>query len=190
MIRRAEARYEALGREIEMLTAELEQNNSGQRHHTVLLQARPALEKIIARWEDVPRQERRNLFEAFAQYINIHKLNRSSKLITIYWRDGSTSQHKTLRESRGYFWEPEDLEKLREMVENDADQVEILRAFPDCAWRALQERYAYHFNNKHWRKDYAGKQPYPRNTRWEDTEEAQSGLLAPQLDASTSSTGT
>lgn len=189
MIRRAEAKYEALDREIEMLSSELEHLNAGEQHQVALLQARPALGKLIERWDDVPRQERRSLFEAFAHYINIHKVNRTVKSITVHWRDGSTSQVKTLRKSLGYFWEPEALERLREMVENDVDQVEILRTFPGFTWRALQERYAYNFGNGHWRKEYAGKRPYTVKTRWEDTEEAQQEAELPQLDASSPSTG-
>ena len=75
MIRRAEARFEALEREIKMLSAELERLKSDQGHHLALIRARPALEKLIARWKDVPRQERRSLFEACARFIKITRLN-------------------------------------------------------------------------------------------------------------------
>jgi DNA invertase Pin-like site-specific DNA recombinase len=187
MIRRAEARFEALEREIKMLSAELERFKTDQGHQSALIQARPALEKLIVRWKDVPRQERRSLFEAFAHFIKITRLNTASKKITIYWRDGSQSAQIHVRKSSGYYWEPENLEKLRDMVENDVDQVEILRAFPDYSWRALQERYAYRYGDGRWRKDYAGVRRYPRNIRWEDTEEAQTES-SPQPEASSSST--
>ncbi len=178
MIRRAEARYEALDHEIRLLTAELERVTSGQQHQTALLQARPALEKLITRWDDVPRQERRSLFEAFAHYINISRVNRNYKRLTVYWRDGSTSEVLTKPE-RTYYWEPQDLEILRHLVESNVDQVEILRAFPEMTWRLLQMRYSYHFNpDNHWPKTYTGTVLYPIHTCWADTEEAKSGLLA------------
>jgi hypothetical protein len=170
-----------------MLSAELERLKSDQRQMMSLIRARPALEKLISRWKDVPRQERRSLFEACAHFIKITRLNTASKEISIYWRDGSQSAQIYVRKGNGYYWEPENLEKLRDMVENDTDQVEILRAFPDYSWRALQERYAYHYGDGHWRKSYAGAHPYPRNTRWEDTEEAQTES-ASQLEASSPST--
>jgi DNA invertase Pin-like site-specific DNA recombinase len=173
MIQRAEARYEALGHEIAMLSAELAHHDADQRHKFALTQARPALEKLIERWEDVPRQERRSLFEAFAHYINIHRVNRNYKKLTVYWRDGSTTDHLT-KPPRTYYWEPEDLEKLRQMVENNVPQVEILKTFPAQTWRLLQMRYSYHFTeNNRWPKTYTGRVDYPIKTSWADTVEAQ-----------------
>jgi hypothetical protein len=60
------------------------------------------------------------------------------------------------------------------MIHNNVDQWEILREFPDYTWRALQERYAYNFGDGLWYKDYKGKKPYNRNTRWRNTAEYQS----------------
>ncbi len=186
MIRRTQARYETADAEIAMLTAELERVRASKRHSLSVVKARPALEQVIARWDEVPRTERRALFEGFAEHISITKLSRSTKRITIAWRDGSTSSYEIARESRGYFWEEDDLQQLRQMVERNADQVEILRAFPQYTWRALQERYAYNFGHGHWPKTYTGERPYNRHTRWVDTAEAKAEA---QLKASTASTG-
>jgi DNA invertase Pin-like site-specific DNA recombinase len=186
MVRRAQAKYEAADGEIAMLSAELERLKAKDLRSLVALEARPALEKVIANWENVPRQERRALFEGFATHVQITRLSRSTKRIAVHWRDGSISSYDVTRESRGYFWEDEDLEKLRQMVESNNDQVEILRTFPQYTWRALQERYAYNFNHKHWPSTYTGKLPYPRRTKWADTLEAK---LGPQPDASYASTG-
>ncbi len=73
------------------------------------------------------------------------------------------------------------------MIEGGVDQVDILRTFPDYTWRALQERYAYNFGHGRWLLSYGGKRPYPRDTRWEDTEEARA-LSATQVTMSTTST--
>lgn len=172
MVERAQARFEATNGEIQMLSAELAAVQAKTKHSQALIQARPALEKVIVNWARVPRQEKRALFEGFATHIHIQKLSRSTKRLTLHWRDGSISSYDVARESRGYFWENEELEKLRQMVEGDSDQVDILRAFPEYTWRALQERYAYNFNEGHWPKTYQGTKRYPRLTRWADTEEA------------------
>jgi hypothetical protein len=185
MVERAQARYEAADGEIKMLTAELEALEAKTQHSLALIKARPALEKVIANWQVVPRQEKRALFEGFAIHIHITKLSRSTKRITVCWRDGSASSYDVTRESRGYFWEDEELEKLRQMVEASADQVEILRAFPQYTWRAIQERYAYNFGDGHWPKSYTGQKKYTRYIRWEDTEEAKAEA---QLTASGQST--
>ncbi len=63
------------------------------------------------------------------------------------------------------------METLREIVESSAPQVEILRRFPGPTWRAIQERYAYHFNNKRYFAGYTGERKYGKKTRWQDTEE-------------------
>lgn len=185
MVARAQARYEAADGEIAMLTAELEALQAKTQYSLALINARPALEKVIKNWQVVPRQEKRALFEGLARYIQITKLSRSTKQISVHWRDKSVSKYEVTRESRGYFWEDEELEKLRQMVEASADQIEILRAFPQYTWRAIQERYAYNFGDGHWPKSYTGKKPYTRYIRWKDTEEAKAEA---QLTASEQST--
>jgi len=187
MIQRVEARYEATEQELAALEAELVRLHSGKRRKVTLGSALPVLQTVIDNWQDVPRQERRSLFESFATHIHITKVTRHTKQITIHWRDGSTTMHSTTHRSKGYFWEEKDLNRLKEMFDNDVDQVEILRTFPDYAWRALTQRMRYHFG-KGWWKTYKGKKMYPRNTKWADTEEAQAEQEA-QLVTSSASTG-
>src|SRR5690606_32537454 len=164
-------RYKALEGEVESLRAELSRLKSGKNKRINLAEAKPVLETVIARWEDVPRQERRSLFEAFATHIHLTKVTRHTKIVTVHWRDGSTVSKNATHKSKGYFWEDDALEQLKAMVEGDVDQWEILRAFPDYTWKALQERYAYQFGKGRWRTAYAGKKPYGRYTRWRSTEE-------------------
>lgn len=171
MIARAEARYQALDGELASLKIDLKRLKSGEKKRTNLAKAKPVLETVIAHWEAVPRKERRRLFEAFATHIHVSKITRHSKLLTVHWRDGSTASQKATHRSKGYFWEEEALEQLREMVETDAPQWQILKAFPDHTWKALQERYAYRYGSGRWWTDYAGDKPYGRYTRWRGTEE-------------------
>ena len=100
----------------------------------------------------MPRPERRALLEGFARYVNLSRLSRATKRVTIYWRDDSASVREVTRESRGFFWEDDELEQLRVLVDSSVDQVEILRTFPNHTWRALQERYAYNFGKGTGRK--------------------------------------
>ncbi|MDL1900532.1 recombinase family protein [Anaerolineae bacterium CFX9] len=171
MVARAQAHFEKADYEIANLRIELARIESGKQRSRSLIEARPALEMVIARWDDVPSEEKRALFEAFAYYIKVSKISRHTKQAVVYWRDGTTSRRSTTHKSLGYFWEEEDLEKLRAMVEGDVDQWIILRTFPDYTWKALQERYAYKYGNGRWRSEYAGNKPYGRYTRWRGTEE-------------------
>jgi hypothetical protein len=187
MIQRVEARYEATEQELNALEAELVRLQSGEKRQLTLDSALPVLQTVIENWQDVPRNERRSLFESFATHIHISKVTRHTKHITVHWRDSSTSMHSTTHRSKGYFWEDEDLDRLKAMFDNDVDQVEILRAFPDYVWRALTQRMRYHFG-KGWWKGYQGEKKYPRNTSWADTEEAQAEQGS-QLVTSSASTG-
>jgi hypothetical protein len=72
---------------------------------------------------------------------------------------------------RNFSWSPDELERLRQMVEDSTDQVDLLKAFHGVTWRNLQERYAYHFGDGRWFAGYTGQRKYGKHTRWQDTEE-------------------
>lgn len=181
MVTRAEARFEAADREIVELQAELARIQSGKQRSRSLEEARPALELVIARWNDVPGEEKRGLFEAFARYVKVTKVTRKTKRISVHWRDGSVSTRSTTHKSLGYFWEDGELERLRDMIEGNVDQWRILREFPDYTWRSIQERYAYNFGKGgRWGRTYKGKCPYTRFTRWQDTAEYQAEMVTTQ----------
>jgi hypothetical protein len=185
LVKRAEAQYAAAERQIEMLTAEIERLKTVGVPKTTVLQARPALDKVIANWNSVPRQERRALFEAFAKYIEFNRKKPKFRNIIIHWRDGSTTS-RAIRS--GYrLWSKDEIEHLRQLVESHTDQVEILRAFPDHTWESLQDIYSYNCTpNRRWFAEYAGKRPYPQRTRWPDTLEYKLLNISPER--STSST--
>jgi hypothetical protein len=181
MVSRAQARFEAADREIALLQAELRRIEAGARQSRSLAEARPALELVIARWNEVPGSEKRGLFEAFAQFITVTKLTRKTKTVRVHWRDGSISTRSTTHKSLGYFWEDAELEKLRQMVEDNVEQWRILREFPDYTWKSLQERYGYRFGEGgRWGRSYTGRCPYPRFTRWQDTDEYRAEQQAAQ----------
>ncbi|MBK8034720.1 MAG: recombinase family protein [Chloroflexi bacterium] len=184
MVARAQAHFEKADYEIANLRTELARIESGKQRSRSLVEARPALELVIARWDDVPSEEKRALFEAFAHYIKVTKVTRHTKHVTVFWRDGSTSMRSTTHKCNGYFWDEPELEALRAMIDSNVDQWRILREFPDYTWRSLQERYAYRYGNGYYPKHYAGKKPYNRFARWQDTAEYQAEVNASQLAAS------
>lgn len=171
MIERIQSRYIQAKQQSEALQVELVQVAETDTYWQSLQEARPALQKIVNQWQDVPRNERRSLFEAFAKYINVTRTGRFSKRIEIYWRDGSITKRDVQQGSRGSFWTQEDLNKLGDLIESNVDQIDILRTFPQYTWRQLQQRYAYHFNNNKWLKTYTGAVKYTRHKKWSDTEE-------------------
>jgi DNA invertase Pin-like site-specific DNA recombinase len=170
IVRNMEASYEANEREIQRLQAELKELQSGDRYRTSLIQARPALELVLMNWQIVPVPFRRELLEAFAQRIILKKLNPLERQLLIQWRDGTESQTTFTRQGWRMFWSPDEIEKLGELVASNAHQAEILRAFPEVAWKDIQARYRYHFK-KYMPKVYKGEKPYSIECRWQDTDE-------------------
>ncbi len=186
IVRHLEASYEANEREIEHLRAEVKNLWSSDRYRTGIIQARPALELVIMNWLMVPMAYRRELFEAFAQRVVISKLNPLERQLVIQWRDGTQSDTRFNRQGWRIFWSPDEVEKLRTLVENHAPQVEILQAFPQVTWADLQARYRYHFK-KSLPKVYQGEKPYPIHYRWQDTDEYKNELPEILLNGAVSS---
>ncbi|MBZ0286838.1 MAG: hypothetical protein K8I30_04435, partial [Anaerolineae bacterium] len=120
---------------------------------------------------DVPRTSRRELFDAFAQRIVVSKIDMIHRRVTVCWRDGSESSEVIKPLRRNFSWSPDELDRLRQMVEDSTDQVDLLKAFDGVTWRNLQERYAYHFGDGRWFAGYTGQRKYGKYTRWQDTEE-------------------
>lgn len=120
MIQRAQANYEATGRRIESLKAELDLLKQTDRREKTLLRARPALIRIALNWAHIPSNERRNIFQEFAEYIHISRVNRAAKRIYIHWRDGSTSEDTIMRQTRGWLWEDDDLALLQTLIEGQS----------------------------------------------------------------------
>jgi hypothetical protein len=171
LIKQMEMSYAAHGRDIERWRAELTELQQDNRHRRVLIGARPVLDMVIARWSDVPRTSRRELFDALALRIEVSKVDMLYRRITVCWRDGSQSSVVVAQQRPNISWSPTDLQRLQQMVENSADQVDILRAFAGMKWRSIQNRYAYRFGNGRWFANYRGQRKYGPNVRWQDTEE-------------------
>ncbi|MCL4880442.1 MAG: recombinase family protein [Anaerolineae bacterium] len=179
MILRAQANYEAAARRIKELVAELEHLRTADRRAKTLLRARPALIKIVEHWDSIPSNERRNIFQEFARFITLTRLNRATKRIQIHWRDGSISEQLVMRHTKGFLWEDEDLALLKTLIEGQAEQADILKAFPERNWRQIRDIYMYHYGNDRRFSDiynvYGGKKRNERRYRnhecWEDTDE-------------------
>lgn len=175
MVRRAEAQFEAAERRVQMLEEQIEDLRSQRQRQRHLIQARPALERLVQNWERIPTEEKRNIFQDFAYEAQLTAVSSSRQRIMILWRDGSKSVEIIQRRTRfgRRFWDEYQHQRLVEMIEANCDQVDILRAFPDYSWNNLQKRYIRFKRVRYWPRDYAGHRPYKKETRWEDTKEYQ-----------------
>jgi len=178
LIRQMEMSYATHGRDIERWRQELTELQQDNRHRRVLVGARPVLEMVIARWSDVPCVSRRELFDALALRIEVSKVDMLYRRIVVCWRDGTESGVIVAQQRPNISWSPADLQRLQTMVENSADQVDILKAFAGMKWRSIQNRYAYRFGSGRWFAGYQGQRKYGPNVRWQDTEEYRQEQLA------------
>jgi len=173
IVRQLQENYVTNEHDLTRLRAELvhAQADNGQRR--MLLDARPVLEIVIARWSEVAREDRRELFEAFAERVIVNRPDMIQRTVTVVWRDGTETTRTLQRESRyRTAWSDSEYLRLRGMVESGADQVELLRAFPHASWRTLRELFVYHFGIEAWRAAFRGrKAKYGARTRWEQTDE-------------------
>jgi DNA invertase Pin-like site-specific DNA recombinase len=185
MVRNLEASYAANEREIERLRAVQIELRQGKRQREVLEDARPVLNKIIARWQDVPAANRRELFEALAVYAKVKLLDEVRRELTIFWRDGSTSSLIFRWGDFRQHWTQAELQRLREMVDAGRPQWEILKAFPHWNWHTITCRYLNHFSpDRRFIPYYKGEKKYPYRIKWHETEEYRTEQEALNLAAS------
>jgi DNA invertase Pin-like site-specific DNA recombinase len=180
IVKNLEASYEANDREIARLRVELERVRANVGQHTVMLEARPTLELIIQRWQDVPHQQRRELFEAFARRIIVDKRGDVKRQVVIEWRDGTTSETVFRSGRTQYTLTDAEAKKMVQMIYDQHPQWEILREFPELNWEGIVHRF-YHHDNHSGRIGEVYKQPrkYTYQQTWYDTKEYQQTLLIP-----------
>jgi hypothetical protein len=180
IVKNLEASYEANNREIVRLRQELERAKANIGQKTVMLDARPTLELIIQRWNDVPYQQRRELFEAFARRIIVDKDGEIKRRLVVEWRDGTTSETVFRSGRTQYTLTDDEAKKMVQMIHDQRPQWEILREFPELRWEGIVHRF-YHHDNHSGKIGEVYKQPrkYTYRQSWYDTKEYQQTLLIP-----------
>jgi hypothetical protein len=183
IVKNLEASYEANDREIVRLREELERVKATVGQHTVMLEARPTLELIIQRWDDVPHQQRRELFEAFARRIIVDKAGEIKRRLVVEWRDGTTSETVFRSGKTQYTMSKAERQKMVQMIHDQRPQWEILREFPELNWSGIVTRFFREgrITGKRGRIAEVYKQPrqYTYQQTWYDTEEYQQSLSIP-----------
>ena len=181
LVKNLEASFEANTREIEHLRQALARAKQNSQKPSVMLEARPTLELIIERWNDVSYQHRRELFEAFARRIIVDKMGDVKRYLVVEWRDGTTSETIFRSGRTQYTITKAEAKKLVQMINDQCPQWQILREFPELNWEGIVHRFYVHGGDG----DKPGligqvyKQPrkYTYKQFWKDTEEFQQELL-------------
>lgn len=184
LIRKAETQYEAACVRLMAFQQRLAEAQAQENQSADLETAPQVLKAVMDHWADTDPEDRRSLMLELAKYIEITRTGHLSKRIIIHWKDGSQSVADVRNRGRGKAWPEEDLQRLKAMIEANVDQVVLLRAFPELAWRNILDLYSWHFNNRK-RPAYTGLKPYPQHTRWEDTDEYRAEQAAESQPSST-----
>jgi hypothetical protein len=189
LVRQLQEDYVRNEGELARLGAELHHIREDKGQRRLMLEARPVLETVVTRWSEVARDDRRELFEAFAERVIVNRPDMVNRTVTVVWRDGTQTTRTTQRQARyRTAWTKAEYARLRELVEGGADQIDLLRAFPQANWRTLRELFIYHFGIDAWQAAFKRKKSkYGQRTRWEHTEEYRTLHESTERDASEAS---
>ena len=88
---------------LERLRTELSHVQADKGHRRLLLEARPVLEMVVARWDEVAQEDRRELFDAFAVRAIVNRPDTITRTIGVVWRDGTETTRTMHREARYQF---------------------------------------------------------------------------------------
>ena len=97
-------------------------------------------ENVLENWGQMDSSERRAIAQVFIERIVVTQVGKHRVAnVCIYWRDNSTDEFTLpYRSDTWELWNPEEIEKLRQLIKENADQVQIAAALPNRNWRAIR----------------------------------------------------
>jgi hypothetical protein len=97
-------------------------------------------ENVLENWGQMDSSERRAIAQVFIERIVVTQAGKHRVAdVVIHWRDNSTDEFVLpYRSDTWELWNPQEVERLKELIEGDADQVEIATALPNRNWRAIR----------------------------------------------------
>jgi hypothetical protein len=142
MIKAAEQQYAAAEREFQRLRQEI----AAQQAETVSVeqvrQLRDSCGEIMENWPNLSCDEQREVLHTFVNRVEATPASDNGLDLRIYWNDGGESS-ADIPNQRGPYdvWTEEENRRVVALIESEADQLEICRAFPNRSWYAIQYRY-------------------------------------------------
>jgi hypothetical protein len=110
-----------------------------QRQEALMHLARQA-ENVLANWHQMNLKDQRTVAHAFIVRIVVTPTGKHRVAdVEIQWRDESTNKFVLpYRADKWTLWIPEEVERLTELLERQATQVEMAQALPERNWRAIR----------------------------------------------------
>jgi hypothetical protein len=139
---------------------------------------------ILDNWSMTRQEDRHKLLKCLAHYIDVDVLGKNEciKQFRIHWHDDFVSFHQLYDDERQPHWTKEEKAQLRDLIEKDADQIQILEAFPVRTWRGIKDAYGRFWNGGRRSIDYKGKIDFADNEiKWTRTPQGQEFFLSQLL---------
>ncbi len=147
MVNAAQARYEDAKTEHERIVAELQVANLEEQQLEALNSLKNKCGPAIENWPNMTREEKRVVLHALIDRIEVSPLPLRGVHIVVWWRDRSSDEFSLSKQASTYTqWIPQAAERLLELVEAGASQLEIAREFPKRRWTMIRNKY-YHEKN-------------------------------------------
>lgn len=138
MVRRVQERYEQAKAEHARLSAELEAISDNEQRLASIRKLKDNIGGTLENWDNMNRDQKRRVVRAFIDRVQVTAIAKAALRLTINWQDGS-EEEVIVRSNATHtpHWLPSETERLLELFDGGASQIEIAREFPDRPWRAI-----------------------------------------------------
>lgn len=140
LLKALEQEFSNYEQEKERLEAKLIALQGRMDQQETLIDLAKQAENVLENWGQMDSSERRAIAQVFIERIVVSQAGKHRVAnVVIYWRDNSTDEFALpYRSDTWELWVPEEIERLRQLIEGNADQVQISSALPNRNWRAIR----------------------------------------------------
>jgi len=133
--------YEQYETEKLRLQAKLDEAAREIRRREELAALQKQSEIVLSDWKKMTVDERRMVAHAFIDKIVVTPLPLRAIHVIVHWRDNTTDDVALPRQGTTYTtWLKEETDKLAELVERGAPQLEIAATFPNRTWELIRNK--------------------------------------------------
>lgn len=142
MIRAVQAQYREAKAEHIRLTSELERANDEKAKFQAVIDLRENIGPALQNWTNMTRDEKIHVLRAFIDHVEATPIDDNGLVLEIVWRDTSRDKTLVIRQTNGVDgWLKTEVDKLLQMVDAGASQIEIAASFPNRRWEYIRKRY-------------------------------------------------
>ncbi len=140
MIQQVEADYKAAQEEHKRLSHQLRILSNEAEWLEALRDLKKDHDPAIANWENLTRNQRRVVLHGFIDRIEAEPIEERALQFTVYWKNGESNTVILTRQSENGWqeWLQSDVERLLQIVDRGASQIEITQAFPKRTWKMIK----------------------------------------------------